>query len=52
MILWDSLEVFNVSESSIFLFLAAFSYKIFKNALLSGASFQHNSSKDQYRSED
>ena len=34
------------------LFLSAFSYQIFKNCCLSGASFQHNLSNDQYSSGD
>ena len=42
MILLDSLEVFNVSASSSFLHLSAFSYRIFKNGRLSGASYEHN----------
>ena len=52
MILLDRLEVFNISPSRFFLFLSAFSYSYFKNSRLSGASFQHNSSKDQYKSGD
>ena len=52
MILLDSLEVFNVSASSSFLYLSVFSYRIFKNGRLSGASFQHNSSNDQFSSGD
>ena len=34
------------------LFLSTFSYQIFKNCCLSGASFQHNLSNDQYSSGD
>ena len=45
---WDGLKVYNVCASSLFLFLSAFS-SIFLNALLSGASFQPNSSKNQYK---
>ena len=41
MILLDRLEVFNVSASNLFLVVSAFSYRIFKNAQLSRASFQH-----------
>ena len=41
-ILLDRLEVFNISASWLFLFVSAFSYRIFKNGRLSGASFQHN----------
>ena len=52
MILLRILEVFIISASSLFLFLSSFSYRIFKNGRLSGASFQHNSSNDQYRSGD
>ena len=51
MILLDRLEVFNISASCFFFFLP-FSYSIFKNGRLSGASFQHSSSKDQYKSGD
>ena len=43
---------FNVSASSLFLFVSAFSYRIFKNFQLSGASFQHSSSNEQYSSGD
>ena len=43
---------FNVSASSLFLFVSAFSYRIFKNSQLSGASFQHSSSNEQYSSGD
>ena len=50
MILLQRLEVFIISASSLFLFLSSFSYRIFKNGRLSGASFQHNSSNDQYSS--
>ena len=52
MILLQRLQVFIISVSSLFLFLSSFSYRIFKNGRLSGASFQHNSSNDQYRSGD
>ena len=41
-ILLDRLEVFNISASWLFLFVSAFSYRIFINGRLSGASFQHN----------
>ena len=36
-----------ISASSFFSFLSAFSYSNFKNGRLSGALFQHSSSKDQ-----
>ena len=52
MILLDRLEVFNISASCFFKILLPFSYSIFKNGRLSGASFQHSSSKDQYKSGD
>ena len=52
MILLDRLEVFNISATHLFLILSAFSYSKFKNGRLSGASFQHSSSKDQYSSGD
>ena len=52
MILLGRLEVFNISASRFFLFSLPFSYSNFKNGRLSGASFQHNSSKDQYKSGD
>ena len=52
MILLDRLEVFIISASSFFLFLMSFSYSNFKNARLSGASFQPNLSNDQYSSGD
>ena len=52
MILLDRLEVFNISESDFLKILLPFSYSIFKNGRLSGASFQHSSSKDQYKSGD
>ena len=52
MILLGRLEVFNISASRFIFFLSAFSYSNFKNGRLSGASFQHNSSKDQYKSGD
>ena len=52
MILLQRLEVFIISASNSFLFLSSFSYRIFKNGRLSGASFQHNPSNDQYRSGD
>ena len=42
MILLGRLEVFIISASSFYLFLSTFSYRIFKNGRLSGASFQHN----------
>ena len=41
MISLNSLEVFIISGSSLFLFLMTFSYRTFKNSCLSGASFQH-----------
>ena len=49
-ILLGRLEVFNISASHFFFFLSVFSYSNFKNGRLSSASFQHNSSKDQYKS--
>ena len=51
-ILLDRLEVLNVSASGLFLFMSVFSYRIFKNGLLSGASFLCSSSNDQYSSGD
>ena len=39
MILLDRYEVFNVYASILFLFVSAFSYRIFKNAKLNGASY-------------
>ena len=50
MILLDRLEVFIISASSFF--FMSFSYSNFKNARLSGASFQPNLSNDQYSSGD
>ena len=44
MIWLQRLEVFNISAECFF--LSVFSYRIFKNGRLSGASFQHSSSKD------
>ena len=52
MILLGRLEVFNISASRFFLFSLPFSYSNFKNGRLSGASFQHNSLNDQYKSGD
>ena len=52
MILMDRSEVFNISASCFYFILMPFSYSIFKNGCLSGASFQHSSSKDQYKSGD
>ena len=52
MILLDRLEVFNISASGFFIFSLPFSYSIFKNGRLSGASFQHYSSNDHYSSGD
>ena len=52
MILLERSEVFSISASSFFLFSLPFSYSIFKNGRLSGASFQHNSSNDHYSSGD
>ena len=52
MILLDRLEVFIISATHFFKILFPFSFCIFKNGLLSGASFQHSSSKDQYKSGD
>ena len=44
----DRLKVFNISTSGFFLFSLPFSYSIFKNGRLSGASFQHSSSNDHF----
>ena len=52
MILLDRLEVFNISASGFFKILLPFLHSNFKNGRLGGASFQHSSSKDQYKSED
>ena len=52
MILLDRSEVFNISASRFFIFLLLFSYSIFKNGRLSGASFPHSSSNDHYSSGD
>ena len=52
MISMDRSEVFNISASCFYFILMPFSYSIFKNGCLSGASFQHSSSKDQYKSGD
>ena len=52
MSLLDRLEVFNISATHFFKILLPFSYCKFKNGRLSGASFQHSSSKDQYKSGD
>ena len=51
MILWNTLEVFNILVSGI-LFLLPFSYSYFKNGQLRGASFQHSFSNDHCSSED
>ena len=52
MILLDRLEVFIISASGFYLLLTEFSCRIFKNGRPAGASFQHNSSNDQYSSGD
>ena len=52
MISLDRSEVFNISASRFLLFSLPFSYSIFKNGCLSGASFQHSSSIDHYSSGD
>ena len=54
MILFDTLEVFNVSPSCSFVFSPLFSYRILKMVALapSGASYQHNLSNDQSSSGD
>ena len=52
MILLHRSEVFHVSASSYFLLSSSFSYRIFENDSLSGASFQHNLSNDHYSSGD
>ena len=48
MILLDRLKVFIISASGFYLLLTEFSCRIFKNGRPAGASFQHNSSNDQY----
>ena len=52
MMLLVRLEIFIISASCFLFILLPFSYSNFKNARLSGASFQHSSSKDQYKSGD
>ena len=43
---------FNISAEFFCLFLSSLPYRILKNGRLSGASFQHSLSKDQYSSGD
>ena len=52
MILLDRLEVFIISATHFYFILLPFLYCKFKNGCLRGASFQHSSSKDQYKSGD